>query len=213
MYKIIGGDGKEYGPISGETLRGWIAQGRANAETRVLREGETTWQALGALPEFGGSGGPLPAAAPSTFGAGVTDDSSKEAARRLAVPAGWALMILGILGILVSLVFVIVYATKGVPQNPFLEKYMSGGASSAHEAGQRVGAILGVLFSAAWSGFVVYAGVKMRRLESWGLALAGAIMAGIPCCGGQLVMCVPGLPVAIWAVVVLAQPKVKSAFT
>lgn len=52
MYKIIGADGKEYGPITAETLRQWIAQGRANAQTRVLAEGATEWKWLGALPEF-----------------------------------------------------------------------------------------------------------------------------------------------------------------
>ena len=31
MYLIIGGDGKEYGPISGADLRKWIAEGRLSA--------------------------------------------------------------------------------------------------------------------------------------------------------------------------------------
>jgi len=39
MYKIIGADGKEYGPIPAEQLREWIAEGRANAQTKVLPEG------------------------------------------------------------------------------------------------------------------------------------------------------------------------------
>jgi hypothetical protein len=52
LYKIIGADGKEYGPISAEQLRQWIAQGRANAQTRILVEGATEWKLLGTLPEF-----------------------------------------------------------------------------------------------------------------------------------------------------------------
>ena len=56
MYKITGGDGREYGPISIEQLRQWIAEGRANAQTQVLPEGATTWQPLGSLPEFADSG-------------------------------------------------------------------------------------------------------------------------------------------------------------
>ena len=35
MYEIIGADGKEYGPISFEQIRQWIAEGRVNAQTRV----------------------------------------------------------------------------------------------------------------------------------------------------------------------------------
>jgi hypothetical protein len=52
MYKIVGADGKEYGPISAEVLRLWISQGRANALTRVLPEGSLEWKALSELPEF-----------------------------------------------------------------------------------------------------------------------------------------------------------------
>lgn len=52
MYRIIGADGREYGPISGEQLRQWIAEGRAIATTRVLREGASEWTTLGGLPEF-----------------------------------------------------------------------------------------------------------------------------------------------------------------
>ena len=33
MYTIIGGDGKEYGPVTAEQIRSWIAAGRANLET------------------------------------------------------------------------------------------------------------------------------------------------------------------------------------
>jgi len=52
MYKIIGGDQKEYGPISIDQLRAWIAEGRVNAQTQVLPEGATEWKALGDLPGF-----------------------------------------------------------------------------------------------------------------------------------------------------------------
>src|ERR1041385_6215831 len=52
MYKIIGGDGKEYGPVSTEQLLQWIAEGRASNQTKVQREGETEWKPLAAFPEF-----------------------------------------------------------------------------------------------------------------------------------------------------------------
>jgi len=52
MFKIIGGDGKEYGPISADTLRDWLRQGRANGGTRVLPEGAANWVELRAVPEF-----------------------------------------------------------------------------------------------------------------------------------------------------------------
>jgi hypothetical protein len=52
MYRIIGADGKEYGPINAEGLRQWVLQGRANAQTKVLAEGQTEWKRLGEIPEL-----------------------------------------------------------------------------------------------------------------------------------------------------------------
>ncbi|MGH7979865.1 MAG: DUF4339 domain-containing protein, partial [Limisphaerales bacterium] len=52
MYKILGADGRQYGPVSGEQLARWIAEGRANAHTQTLAEGAAEWKPLGSLPEF-----------------------------------------------------------------------------------------------------------------------------------------------------------------
>jgi len=52
MYRMIGADGREYGPITADQLRQWIGQGRANAPTSVLPEGASAWSSLGSLPEF-----------------------------------------------------------------------------------------------------------------------------------------------------------------
>jgi hypothetical protein len=58
MYKIIGVDGKEYGPANAGQLRQWLADGRANAQTPTLAPGATEWKSLGALPEFAGQFAP-----------------------------------------------------------------------------------------------------------------------------------------------------------
>jgi len=52
MFKILGGDGKEYGPVSTDTVREWILQGRASAVTPVRREDASEWQTLSAFPEL-----------------------------------------------------------------------------------------------------------------------------------------------------------------
>ena len=52
MYKIIGGDGQEYGPVTEQQIRQWIVQGRANEQSLVLREGASEWQPLSSIPEF-----------------------------------------------------------------------------------------------------------------------------------------------------------------
>ena len=52
MYKIIGVDGHEYGPVTSEQLRQWITEGRANAQTKVQLEGAAEWKSLAEFPEF-----------------------------------------------------------------------------------------------------------------------------------------------------------------
>jgi hypothetical protein len=211
MYKILGGDGKQYGPIPAETLREWIQQGRANAETQVLAEGATSWQALGTVAEFADA---LGLAAPMGFaGAAVADTSAYDAAVRLANPAGWALMILGILSILMCIAFIVFYAVKGVPANPFEGMFGQSHQTEAMRAGQKIGTFGALIVGLAEAGFFIFAGLKLRRLESWGLVLTAAILAIIPCCGTQAPLCLLSIPVGIWVIVVLCQSKVKSAFT
>jgi uncharacterized membrane protein len=52
MYKIIGADGQEYGPVTAEQIRQWIAENRANGQTRVKAVGNEEWKTLGELTEF-----------------------------------------------------------------------------------------------------------------------------------------------------------------
>lgn len=71
MYRIIGADGKDYGPISGDQLRHWIAEGRANAATLTLAQGAAEWKSLASLPEFSMLlAGKMPAGAPPSFATG-----------------------------------------------------------------------------------------------------------------------------------------------
>jgi hypothetical protein len=52
MYKIIGADQKEYGPITADQLRQWISEGRVNAQTRVQVGEAAEWKPMAELPEF-----------------------------------------------------------------------------------------------------------------------------------------------------------------
>jgi hypothetical protein len=52
MYRIIGADGKSYGPITAGQLGQWINEGRANAQTQTFVAGATEWKPLGTLAEF-----------------------------------------------------------------------------------------------------------------------------------------------------------------
>lgn len=52
MYKIIGGDQKQYGPISADDVRRWILEGRLNGQTLAWVEGSPEWKPLASFPEF-----------------------------------------------------------------------------------------------------------------------------------------------------------------
>src|SRR5262245_19474752 len=52
MYKIIGGDRKEYGHVSADEGRHWITDGRLNGQSMAWAEGSTEWRPLASFPEF-----------------------------------------------------------------------------------------------------------------------------------------------------------------
>jgi hypothetical protein len=73
MYKIVGADGKEYGPVGIEQMRRWRAEGRINAQTRVQEAGTTGWKTAADFPELGfaptaGVPGPGSSSPPLTTG-------------------------------------------------------------------------------------------------------------------------------------------------
>jgi hypothetical protein len=71
MYKIIGADQKEYGPVTADQLRQWVAEGRVSGQTSVWSEGAGEWKALSAFPEFADllAAKPPVAGAPPPYGA------------------------------------------------------------------------------------------------------------------------------------------------
>jgi prepilin-type processing-associated H-X9-DG protein len=72
MYKIIGSDQKEYGPVSSDQIQQWIVLGRVNAQTKMQLDGGE-WKTLADFPEFAAAlsarrtvpaAGPPPVSAP-----------------------------------------------------------------------------------------------------------------------------------------------------
>jgi hypothetical protein len=72
------------------------------------------------------------------------------------------------------------------------------------KAGMYVGATVAVL----WALLVLIGGLMMHNLKSLAWARTGSIAAMVPCS----ICCIGGLPVGIWALVVLARPDVKRGF-
>lgn len=62
-YKVMGEDGQEYGPVSEDQIRKWIAEARLERKTPVKTGDSREWVFLESLPEFAGAFQP-PAAPP-----------------------------------------------------------------------------------------------------------------------------------------------------
>ncbi len=84
MYRIIGGDQKEYGPVSADDLRRWVAEGRLNAQSLVRAEGGSEWKPLSACPEFADVLLAQPGPPPLAAGAGAGADAAAWTAQILA---------------------------------------------------------------------------------------------------------------------------------
>lgn len=86
-----------------------------------------------------------------------------------------------------------------------------GGVARDERFAQLLGGTIGmvsnllglVLYSVA-----IWGALKMKSLQSYGLAMTAAIIVMLPCS----CCCLIGLPVGIWALVVLLNADVKAAF-
>jgi len=68
MFKIQGADRKEYGPVSADVVRQWIAERRADGHTLVQAAGTSVWKPLAEFPEFAAAlaSGPTPPMPPTS---------------------------------------------------------------------------------------------------------------------------------------------------
>ena len=51
-YKVMGEDGQEYGPVSDDQIRKWIAEARLELKSPVKPADSRDWVFLETLPEF-----------------------------------------------------------------------------------------------------------------------------------------------------------------
>jgi hypothetical protein len=206
MYRIIGADGKEYGPITIEQMRQWIAEGRLNALSKVRLEGSTEWKTLSDFPELAAapSTPPIGSTPPPTFAPGAPG-TSPLALEQVNGPA---------IGLIVTGALTLVFALGrtamsvfGVGMNALNSSSNANMPNWVATMSGGMGIVLGIL-SILCGAIILYGGLKMKRLENYGLCMGASILAMIPC----LACCLVGLPVGIWALVILAKPEVKSAF-
>jgi hypothetical protein len=73
-----------------------------------------------------------------------------------------------------------------------------------------IGGLIGLALQFTLGGLTIYGATKMRKLQSYGLALTACILAIIPCQAGSC--CIVGIVFGIWGIVVLNDPDVKACF-
>jgi hypothetical protein len=209
MYKIIGADQKEYGPVTDQQIRRWIAENRVNAQTQARAAEGGEWQPLSAFPEFadalaGGiaaAPGPLPGFAPS---AGSRDAALQE----LRAPA-IALKVTAILGLAMAFMGLIFHVLTAMGVDIGIQGFKD---PQIREMFSKMNGVMGVVsdFISAAVGVLILVGAsKMQSLQNYSLAVTASVLAMLPCISP---CCLLGLPFGIWALVVLNRPEVKSQF-
>lgn len=119
---------------------------------------------------------------------------------------GIALIITGALGLIMSFVSIgIALLGEPEPPDPALPEWLADLQAGQFGVGAAVIQVAFVLLN----GLIIFGGICLVRVKSWGVALAGSIAAIVNignCC------CVIGLPIGIWALVILQLNDVKAAF-
>jgi hypothetical protein len=161
---------------------------------------------------------------PSSMSPPPYDPANAEQAARAQVNApGIFLIVVGILGVLMSLVSIgmgawfLLMSEEQFDEMMKPQKEMYGkllGEKMAEEmygnrtflGGENVASGLLVFLSSL---VTILGGVRMRQLRSYGLAMTGAILAAVPCTSG---CCIGGQIAGVWTLIVLLNPAVRSMF-
>lgn len=126
------------------------------------------------------------------------------AAQRVSTPAT-ILIVIGVLGVIsqvLSMLINLAQVNLGAGMGP------RGAEVFPFMFGAGVSVVLSLIFLGL-SGVVIVGAMKMKNLENYSLAMAAAVIAMIPCTSP---CCLLGLPVGIWALVILNDSSVKAAF-
>ena len=129
----------------------------------------------------------------------VEGDVQPNPAARVSAPA-IALIVTGGLSAATTLFLMLLIAVGGLA---------SIGDPEIRDALPGIGVLAGVgVFKLLIDLLTIYAGLEMRKLQHWTVCLAGSIGAMLPC----TFCCILGLPMGIWALIVLLDDDVKRVF-
>jgi hypothetical protein len=213
-YVIIGGDGKEYGPISSADVRQWLAEGRLNAQSLAKAESDAEFRPLEKFPEFAElfNRSTPPIHPPTISSGGVDDGFARDAALEKIKAPAVALIVVAILNIVLSVwnAIKLIFFRPNLDQE--LAKYPQFQDPQVQHIIQLFYGPIGIgsaIFTLLMGVVILFGAMQMRKLENYVFAFTAAILAILPCVSA---CCILGLPFGIWALVIMNKPEVKSQF-
>ncbi len=165
-------------------------------------------EGTGWAPSESGLGAPVQAGYPSDF---ARSRDWLYAQTRVSGPA-ICLIVLSILSIVVlvlylflwiagiSLLGTVVHDQPGGPPDDEVLGFLFQGAFN----------LIATILSLAVQIFILLAALKMKELRNYGWAMTAAILCLVPCTSPCC--CLIGIPIGIWMLTVLNDPRVKNAF-
>jgi len=171
-YKIIGGDGKEYGPIALAQLKGWIGEGRIDGESQVMRSDQSAWSPAASLPELGlgtspgATAPPLPATAPP-----APSLDQLKLANAAKSGAGWFYWIAGLS--LINSISMLSGSGWGFVIGLGITQVFDAFASGLGGSGKLVALVLDLLAA----GVFVFFGVFANKRQAWAFIVGMVLYA------------------------------------
>jgi len=142
-YTIIGGDGKQYGPITGDDLRKWISEGRLNAQSLAKADSDAEFRALATFPELADVFAPqavMPDEPPSLAGSADWLERDYELDIGDCMSRGWKLfkenmgtflgaffvsMLLAVVGVSIINAVLVMLVPKAIIASPVLRQFFN----------------------------------------------------------------------------------------
>lgn len=174
-YKILGTDGKEYGPATLEQLQGWMKEGRVTTVTQVLRSDTNAWHPAASYAELGLAGSsPSGSAATPATDTSVPNAASGELAeldRRVKSSGSWFYWIAGL-----SLINSIAamsgsgFFIVGLSITLLLDSFLQGVGGNA----RAIGLVLNIIVA----GVFVLFGIFACKRHVWAFVVGMLLYAG-----------------------------------
>lgn len=137
------------------------------------------------------------------------DRASYEHAKQRVLPPAICLMVVGGINLLFDgfriVMAVVQFATMPAVPPPGPGAPFGGGMEFMIAF-----TIMSIAVSIIWGMLVVYGGIKLKQLRSYGMVLTGCIFAMLPCING---CCILGLPFAIWTLVLIHDEQIRRHFS